>query len=283
MSSDEDDTSRKGGGGGGGGSKKGKGVMGVEYRTWDKEEYEKKAQERAKREEEEADAKERRVAAPIVPGPVGLPRVPGSQRAFLQQRKGKVDLAHKLGKSQVITGATPSAQRGGYYCAVCDCELRDSVAYLDHINGKKHQKKMGFSMRVERSSVGAVKDRFKSLKRKQSEATKLSKAEEYDYGERIRALEDEEERAKRQKRQAKARRKQEAKARGLDLPPGEDGDGEGAGAQTGSEGGGGGGGGGGAGGGGAGEPDDGGGDDGGIDPQLAAMMGFGGFGSSKQR
>ena len=61
---------------------------------------------------------------------------------------------------------------------MCECELRDSVNYLDHINGKKHAKKMGFSMRVERSSVGDVKDRFKSLKRK-SASTQISKADEY--------------------------------------------------------------------------------------------------------
>ena len=32
--------------------------------------------------------------------------------------------------------------------------------YLDHINGKRHQRRLGFSMRVERSSVGDVRARF---------------------------------------------------------------------------------------------------------------------------
>ena len=29
----------------------------------------------------------------------------------------------------------PLAQQAGYYCNVCDCILRDSQSYLDHING----------------------------------------------------------------------------------------------------------------------------------------------------
>ena len=30
----------------------------------------------------------------------------------------------------------PLAQQAGYYCNVCDCILRDSQSYLDHINGE---------------------------------------------------------------------------------------------------------------------------------------------------
>ena len=29
----------------------------------------------------------------------------------------------------------PLAQQAGYYCNVCDCILKDSKSYLDHING----------------------------------------------------------------------------------------------------------------------------------------------------
>lgn len=27
----------------------------------------------------------------------------------------------------------------GYYCKICDCTLRDSITYLDHINGRKRK------------------------------------------------------------------------------------------------------------------------------------------------
>ena len=51
----------------------------------------------------------------------------------------------------------------GWHCKVCDCFLRDSLTYLDHINGRKHQKNLGFSMRVERSTQDQVSSRLAML------------------------------------------------------------------------------------------------------------------------
>lgn len=44
-----------------------------------------------------------------------------------------------VGKYTVVTTNSALSQRGGYYCDVCECLLKDSTTYLDHINGKKRK------------------------------------------------------------------------------------------------------------------------------------------------
>ncbi|KAK1584241.1 hypothetical protein Q3G72_031140 [Acer saccharum] len=36
-----------------------------------------------------------------------------------------------------VTLISPLSQQAGYYCSVCECVVKDSANYLDHINGKK--------------------------------------------------------------------------------------------------------------------------------------------------
>ena len=57
---------------------------------------------------------------------------------------------------QHTPNACPLCLQAGYYCSVCDCILRDSASYLDHINGKYHNRALGMSMRVERSTADQV-------------------------------------------------------------------------------------------------------------------------------
>lgn len=128
-------------------------------RTWDKAVYEAKAKER----QEKGDAVEekpsrstplamhRRVCN-VVPidvssdksefkraeqsadGPVG------SERAFLKPREAAVDLDSRVGKVEIIKPNTTEHDKGpGFFCEVCGSLHKDSVSYLDHINGKKRK------------------------------------------------------------------------------------------------------------------------------------------------
>ena len=149
-------------------------------RTWDRDEYEKKAKERAEEQysdDEEGSNSKTRPSIPV-------------KRELLKRRDYDVDLEANLGKSVVITKTTPLSHTGGYYCNVCDCVVKDSVNFLDHINGKKHQRNLGMSMRVERSSLDQVKRRFETNKRKREEE-KQKKGKEYDLEERIAILREE--------------------------------------------------------------------------------------------
>ncbi|KAK3605421.1 hypothetical protein CHS0354_007502 [Potamilus streckersoni] len=186
-------------------------------RKWDKDEYEKVAAERLEEEQRlllEKDKKE-----------------PPIKRDLLKPREYKVDLDSKLGKSIVITKTTPASHQGGYYCNVCDCVVKDSINFLDHINGKKHQRNLGMSMRIERSSLEQVKRRFEINKKKVEE-----KKKDYDFEERMRELREEEEKQKVYRKEMRKERKRKAEG---DL-----------------------------------EQD--------VDPDMAAVMGFSGFGSSKK-
>lgn len=157
-------------------------------RKWDRKEYERKAQDRVKATKEEDQSED---------GPVS--------RELLKRRDYKVDLDSKLGKSVVISKTTPSSQSGGYYCNVCDCVVKDSINFLDHINGKKHQRNLGMSMKVERSSLDQVKERFQKNKKKMEE-----KQKDYELDVKVREAKEEEDRYKEYKREKRKDRKRKA-------------------------------------------------------------------------
>ena len=142
-------------------------------RTWDTSEYEKLAKERL--ENDGADIDEKKSTVPI-------------KRELLRPREHEVDLDSTLGKSIVITKSTPTSMQGGYFCNVCDCIVKDSINFLDHINGNKHQRNLGMSMRVERSSLDQVKKGFEQNKRKLEEE---KKKKDYDFEARMEELKEE--------------------------------------------------------------------------------------------
>lgn len=158
-------------------------------RKWDRKEYERKAQDRLRSKDDEEGTSD---DAPV-------------SRELLKRRDYKVDLDSKLGKSVVISKTTPSSQSGGYYCNVCDCVVKDSINFLDHINGKKHQRNLGMSMKVERSSLDQVKERFQRNKKKMEE-----KHKEYELDVKVREAKEEEDRYKEYKKEKRKDRKRKA-------------------------------------------------------------------------
>jgi U4/U6.U5 tri-snRNP component SNU23 len=104
------------------------GIDNTYRRKWDREEYLERARER----DEEEDGRFKAKA-----------KVPPVQRKPLKHRDYEVDLVSRLGKTQVVTPVAPLSQQAGYYCSVCECVVKDSANYLDHINGKKTSESIG--------------------------------------------------------------------------------------------------------------------------------------------
>ncbi|KAL7693834.1 putative U4/U6.U5 small nuclear ribonucleoprotein component Snu23 [Plasmopara halstedii] len=231
-------------------SRKGAGVSNVVRQTWDRAHYEKLAQLRAEGGVEKETTKkvihsskeEFQTADESAAGPAG------SARAFLKARTAKMSLETSVGTVKVVKSDELS-KNSGYYCEVCECSLKDSVAYLDHINGKKHLRKLGYSMRVERSTVDQVKDRLQSAAKRKWDplmTKKLDAMEEYE--KKLKAAEEAEICLKRQKKEQRKAKKCESEDLSQDRVTAEET------VDVVSE----------------------------SDAEMMAMMGFGGFGGSKK-
>jgi U4/U6.U5 tri-snRNP component SNU23 len=279
-------------------------VANVVRRTWDIEAYEKRAQERLKN---EAVGNNHTKSAPppavasiaagkndvdkdyddsnreeFTPAAAGATKAHHSQRAYLKARSNKVEsLDSKIGSVEVINPDAAATVRSkvsdvlnkdtavtksgvGWHCRVCDCFLRDSHAYLDHINGRKHQRNLGYSMRVERSTTDQVAARLAALV-KEKEKSKgqtsfdelLVEEEEELYRDIVKAkdekLRNQQEQRKQDRKERRKKKKAEEKKLSEVIEQGDD-------KQEGTN------------------SDE----DGGIHPNLAAMMGFSGFGGGNK-
>jgi U4/U6.U5 tri-snRNP component SNU23 len=60
-----------------------------------------------------------------------------------------------------------AGREAGFYCEVCDCTLKDSLAWLDHLNGVYHNRALGLDVAdIERSTVEQVKKRLERAKKR---------------------------------------------------------------------------------------------------------------------
>ncbi|KAJ1961692.1 U4/U6.U5 snRNP associated protein, partial [Dipsacomyces acuminosporus] len=199
-------------------------------RKWDEDVFDKKARERERQINEEEEAAERRRK--------GLkPRAHSSthtqDRELLQARKHAINLDEMVGKVQVVQSSSSASKQPGFYCKVCDVTVKDSLSYLDHINGRNHQRMLNRSMKVAAETLEDVKAKLESLrKQKLRQQTKG----EYDFHKQVQHQEKADKEKKQRRKEAKKRRQQ--------------------------------------------QNSEGTGDDGGTDAdEMAAMMGFSGFGS----
>ena len=122
----------------------------------------------------------------------------------------------------MVSGADAMSgnMEGSYYCSVCECALRDSANYLAHINGRKHNRMLGMSMRAERSTLAEVRARLQAHKDDDALKQELSPEEKAElflqqFDERVREREE----AEREEAREKRRRDKERRAEPAAPPP----------------------------------------------------------------
>lgn len=134
------------------------GVVNVERKRWNLDEYEAIAAANAAAGGDDAvsesEAKRRKLASAMV------------VKGALQRREGDQSSIYnsKVGQHQIVTATTPAAQGAGFYCATCAVTLKDNMQWLNHINGQKHAKLLGMTMQTERATLSKVKQRLQHHK-----------------------------------------------------------------------------------------------------------------------
>jgi U4/U6.U5 tri-snRNP component SNU23 len=269
-------------------------VANVSRRKWDTETYEKRAQARQEqlRDNSDGGTKQRSATATATASATATEdgddtkeeftradataaKPEGSDRAFLKARRGKVEIDDKVGTTELVsadqaattsTADTATANEGGisagvtksgigWHCKVCDCFLKDSLTYLDHINGRKHQRALGYSMRVERSTKDGLLAKLSQLTKAKEEQEKRlqdpTAHEPTNYADIVKAKDDEALRRK----EERARKRKERKQRLVQKEPADEEQEEDVEEEA---------------------------ETGGMDPAMAAMMGFSGFGGGNK-
>jgi len=119
----------------------------------------------------------------------------------MKQRDGPLELDKNQGKTMVVQnpgGRGPG--NPGFFCEVCNKTSKDSAAYLNHINGRSHLRKLGQTTTIARSSVEQVRARIAFLREKTREA---ANAKAFDFDQRLREIQQKEESARTEAREKK--------------------------------------------------------------------------------
>ncbi|KAJ1806729.1 U4/U6.U5 snRNP associated protein [Coemansia sp. RSA 2599] len=180
-------------------------------RNWDAAAYEKKARDREEqlRVEEEDEQRRRKGLKPLARQPTGA----GKHRELLQARKQAVNLEGMVGKVQVVQTSSAASGQPGFYCSVCDVTVKDSLTYLDHINGKNHQRMLNRGMKVASETVEDVLAKLESLRRIRRQRLEQSSAE-YDFHEQVKRQELLKEEKRQRRKRAQIQRKKNRQGKG---------------------------------------------------------------------
>ncbi|OGM48480.1 C2H2 finger domain protein [Aspergillus bombycis] len=102
-------------------------------KTWDREEYAKKAADEESRRKEESKARyEAKLLGKKWHAPVDY-----SSLEATTSRKQRLDVASMVGKTTIVSAGSAVGKRGrgaGFYCGDCDLTFKDNLQLVEHLN-----------------------------------------------------------------------------------------------------------------------------------------------------
>lgn len=109
--------------------------VGPNRRKWDVEAYSEKARERDREEKERAQENEERLRKGQKPLQRRRREDLPNPTETLKARESDLEIAKNQGKTLMVDNQ--SGRKGpGFYCEVCSRTFKDSIGYLDHVNGR---------------------------------------------------------------------------------------------------------------------------------------------------
>ncbi|WWD09171.1 hypothetical protein V865_007293 [Kwoniella europaea PYCC6329] len=177
--------------------------------SWNKDEWEAKAKAKDEENAEYAKSAEAALLSGKAPPRRRLGDDMPKPTKNLEARKDDLDLNKNLNKTMLVqTTASGKGPRGaGFYCEMCNRTFKDTLSYLDHVNGRGHLRMLGQTTQVERSTLTQVRAKIAALR----EATKSAvTAKNFDFQARLKAVR-EAESIEKEKRREDRKRKREKK------------------------------------------------------------------------
>lgn len=93
---------------------------------------------------------------------------------YAKPREYKINFESFRSRKEIIdTCNHKSFLSGGFHCSLCDIVVKNDLLYLDHVNGRRHQKLLGRSLKTRRATLQMVRYKLRS-KKKELEESKYS-------------------------------------------------------------------------------------------------------------
>lgn len=178
-------------------------------KTWDREEYAKKAEDRDKKIKEEGKA---RYEAALEGKKYHKRAVTPPDAKETESRSSRLDVASQVGKQTLVPAGSAVGKRGkgaGFYCGDCDLTFKDNLQLVEHYNSKQHLINIGQTGEVKRATLEDVRKRLAWLKRKKEEEEQ--EANVHDLESRLEARQEKEDREREEKRRKRAEKRRKNK------------------------------------------------------------------------